>query len=116
MLWSMAYPTLLRTRAVAYLQAEGSHAEAARIFQVCPKTLYNWMQRHQETGDLRPRSGPGKPRQLDYETLRDYVASHFDHTLHELGRHFGVSYRTIDQALKTMKITRKKNSPVRRAR
>lgn len=112
----MAYPTVLRTRAVAYLQSGGTLTHAATIFQVCPKTLYNWQRQHTATGDLRPRPGPGKPRRLDYEALRDYVVTHPDQTLHELGRQFDVSYRTIDQALKTMKVTRKKNSPVRRTR
>ena len=112
----MAYPTALRTRAVDYLQAGGTYADAETIFQVCRKTLYNWVIRRTHTGDLRPIPAPGKPRRLDYEALRGSIANHSDRTLHELGRQFGVSYRTIDQALKTMKLTRKKNSTIRRAR
>ncbi len=112
----MAYPTVLRTRAVDYVQAGGTYADAETIFQVCRKTLYNWVTRHVHTGDLHPTPVPGRPRRLDYEALRGYVAAHSDRTLHELGREFGVSYRTIDQALKTMKITRKKNSTLHRAR
>ncbi len=61
----MPYSMDLRTRVVKFVREGGSKAEAARHFQVCPATVYNWLNRE----DLCPTLVKRRRRKLDWSAL-----------------------------------------------
>jgi len=98
----------LRVRAVSYVRSGGSKAEAARLFGVTRRTIYNWL----EMGDdlrQKVKPGPKSSRKVCEERLKELVAARNDARLIELARHFGVHPSTISRVLKRLDITRKKN-------
>ena len=114
---SNAYSLDLRERVVAYVQAGGDRKEACHIFQIGRDTLYRWLRLHQTEGSLAPRlRGKYAPRKLDDVVVAQYIATHPDATLAELGEEFAVSAVAMWKACRRLQITRKKNAPVRRAR
>jgi transposase len=78
------------------------------MFNINPRTLYNWMKQRRETGSLKP----GKPIRgavkVKEEPLRQYVKDHPDAYLREIAEHFGCVNSEIHRRLKRLGITRKK--------
>jgi len=106
----MPYSMDLRTRVVTFVKEGGSKAEASRRFQVCPATVYNWLNRE----DLRPTVVKRRQRKLDWAVLEQHVKDHPNARLCDRAAHFGVNIHAIWYALKQMKITRKKTAKVSR--
>ena len=84
-----AYSLDLRQRVVsAYEQGEGSIAEIASRFGVCPAFLKKMLRQWRESGDLSPRPhGGGKPKSLterQQRLLRRKVREEGDISLAEL--------------------------------
>ena len=62
----MAYSVDLRKRVVAGVLEQGlSVVEAARVFQVGSATVERYLRQFRESGELSPRTSPGRPRLLD---------------------------------------------------
>jgi transposase len=100
----------LRKRVIDFVRGGGSKTEAARRFQVSRASVYNWT--NAPDGLAYQRPGPKGPRRLDWQALRQEVATHPDRTQQERARQFGVSRHCIWQALQQMKLSRKKNAGV----
>jgi len=110
---SNAYSLDLRERVVAYVQAGGDRKEACHIFQIGRDTLSRWLRQYQTEGNLAPRPrGKYAPRKLDDVMVAQYIATHPDATLAELGEEFAVSATAMWKACRRLHITRKKNASV----
>jgi transposase len=106
----------LRQRIVdAFHRGEGRHAEIARRFGVCARTVANLLRLQRETGSVSPRPhGGGNPAAFSGEKLQELralVAGHPDATLEELREMSGVSCSvvTVHNTLKRLKLPRKKS-------
>ncbi|MFP4098905.1 MAG: IS630 transposase-related protein [Alphaproteobacteria bacterium] len=58
----------LRVQALSYIRAGGSKAEAARLFGVTRRTLYNWLERGDELAQT-VKPGPKGSRKVCEEDL-----------------------------------------------
>ncbi len=78
----MAYSVDLRKRVVAGLLEQGlSLSEASKLFQVGTATVERYLRQYRATGDLTPRTSPGRPRLVDAlqeERLRQQLDQHND--------------------------------------
>lgn len=111
------YSIDLRERVVAYVEQGGSKAAAVVLFQVSRRTVYYWLERKRKTGSLKPNElKKYKTRKLDETKLIQHIEAQPDATLEETAEQFGVSHVAIWYAFKRLKITRKKNGPVPRAK
>lgn len=62
----MAYSVDLRKRVVAGVLEQGlSIGEAAKLFQIGSATVERYLRQFRESGELSPRTSPGRPRLLD---------------------------------------------------
>jgi putative transposase len=99
----MTYSIDLRERVLSYIEEGGSHAAAASLFKVTPRTIYNWLHR----GTLEPKKHGLRHRKLDKKLLAQHVRDYPDALLRERAAHFGVHVNAIWVALRTMKIVKK---------
>lgn len=106
----MAYSSDLRKRVLAFIEAGGKKTQACRQFSIARATLYTWL--NAEDPLVRQKPGPRGPRTLDLDALRKHVADFPDQTQAERASHFGVSEFCVYYGLKTLGITRKKNTRV----
>ena len=101
----MRYSKDLRTRVLDHVRSGGSKTEAAKIYGISRRTIYNW----ERLGSEHLKPGPQKGFKICIYSLQDFIQKHPDKLLKELASHFGVTESGICKALKRAKITRKKN-------
>lgn len=100
----MSYSVDLRERVVAFVEAGGAKAEAARRFSVSEGTVHNWLKRD----NLAPIKVKRRHRKLDWKALEQHIQEKPDLRLRDRAEHFEVHTSAIWYAIKQMKITRKK--------
>jgi transposase len=100
-----------RERVVAFVSRGGSKVEAARVFGICRKSVYNYLAAD-KAGALEPRKSWGRWRKLDPDKLGAHVKGNQDATLEEMAEHFGVCVSTVWKRLGQMGITLKKSRGV----
>lgn len=112
------YPIELRARALSFLDSGKSRKDVCEIFDISPKTLFNWIKRRKETGDVQIKERPTirSHRKLTRENLLAHLEEHPDHYLTEIAEALGVKAPSVFNALKKFGISRKKNDPILRAR
>ena len=110
-----AYSLDIRKQIVAYVQKGGGKTEAARRFGVGRETVYRFL-KAAASRSLAPKTSWGRWRKLDPQQLREYVRSHADATLSEMGGVFHVSGACVWKALRKMKYTLKKSHRLPRTR
>jgi transposase len=112
---SNAYSLDLRERVVGYVADGGSREDASCIFRVGIATVQRWMALFRKGGSIAPKARkPYKSRKISEESLKKALEECPDATLSELGQVLNVSAVAVMKACKRFKITRKKNSTVRR--
>jgi len=104
----MSYSLDLRERVITFVEKGGSKTDAARIFGVCRVTIYSWLTKKAETGTLKDKPPQRGWKKLNPQALIAYVKQNPDLTLEQYGKHFGASAPSVCEALKRLKITRKK--------
>ena len=116
----MGYSYDLRERVIAAVERGDAVESVAERFQVCQRTVFDWMRIKRETGDLNPR--PGKPGpKLKLEALRSEIEALVDRspeiTLEEIKARLELTcvLTTIWNALTRWGITLKKSHAGRRA-
>ena len=107
----MSYSMDLRQRVVAFVEAGGAKAEAARRFSISEGSVHNWLKRD----NLAPTKVKHRDRKLDWEALEQHSQEQPDAKLKDRAEHFGVHTTAIWYAIKQMNITRKKTAKVSRA-
>lgn len=111
----LGYSVDFRECVLAYLLSGHSIKSASDIFQVSEKTINNWRQKVRKEGHCNPsRASRRAPRKIDDKRLIAYISQHSDATLAEIAEVFSCTPVSIFQRLKILKITRKKNHPLRR--
>ena len=108
----MSYDIKYRQRAIEYWNEGHSKAETAAVFKVGTTTLQTWKSLLKQTGSLTPKQRKDTWRKIDPEKLQKYVEEHPDAYQHEIASAFGVRLYAIQNALKRLKITRKKNHTI----
>ncbi len=109
----IAYSIDLRERVVSYIEAGGSRISASQIFSVGERTIRRWLLLKKETKSVCPKPhGGGYPAKINLTTLKEYVDSHPDKTLEDLGKEFSVSHVSIWKALRKIGYVYKKNTSV----
>ncbi|NCJ07880.1 helix-turn-helix domain-containing protein [Synechococcales cyanobacterium C] len=83
-----AYTIDLRQKIIDTYESEPiSQRELAKRFRVAPSFVVKLLKQYRETGQLAPKSRPGRPRLLDAEQMQvvqDLVEAKNDITLEEL--------------------------------
>ena len=108
----MAYDEKYRRRAVEYMAEGNTFRATAAVFRVSTSTLQGWKSKLKETGKLAPKKRKETWRKIDPEKLRVYVEEHPDAYLREIASAFACRISAVEKALKRLKISRKKNSPI----
>jgi len=108
----MSYDIKFRQKVVDYMREGHTQKETAATFKVSTSTLWEWKSQLNETGTLSPKKRKEIWRKIDPEKLRKFVAEHPDAYQHEIAAAFGVRLFAIQNALKRLKITRKKNHSI----
>ena len=108
----MSYDVKYRGRALEYMRAGHSYREAAAVFKVSTTTLQKWKKQLKESGGLEAAKRKQMWRKIDPAKLRAYVAAHPDAYQHEMAEAFGVRLYAIQNALRILGITRKKNQTI----
>lgn len=100
------------------LDSGKSRKAVCEIFEISPKTLFNWIKLRKETGDVQIKERPKvkSHRKLTRENLMLHLEKHSDHYLIEIAEALGVKAPSVSAALKKFGISRKKNDPLLRAR
>jgi len=114
---SNAYSIDLRTREVEYVEEGGSKTEAWRLLKVGRDTIYRWLKQKKDQGTLHPK--PVERRggyKLKDAILERHVQANPDQTSGEMAEALSVHSTTVHYGCKRLKISRKKNHTVQRAR
>ena len=115
----MAYSKDLRERIVnTVLEHEMTIAKAAKTFQVGTATVERYLRRYRETGDLTPRTSPGRPSGLTEreDLLKQHLAQRNDLRLEDRCKQWEqatgecVSTATMSRWIRRINITRKKDA------
>jgi putative transposase len=107
----MTYSVDLRQRVVAFVEAGGAKAEAARLFSVSEGSVHNGLKRD----NWSPTKVKRRHRKLDWKALEQQIKDEPDAKLKERAEYFRVHPSAIAYAIKEMNITRKKTAKVSRA-
>ena len=108
----MSYDIKYRQRVIAYLNEGHTEKEAAETFKVSTFTLWKWKSMLNETGTLEAKKRKETWRKIEPKKLAEYVKEHPEAYLKEIALVFGCSDVAILQALRRLKISRKKNYPL----
>ena len=112
----MSYPTKYRERTIECRQEGHTLEETKEVFEVSISTIRKWEKQLREEGHLEKKAVQRSFRTIDPEKLRTYVAEHPDAYQSEMAKEFQCSESGIRDALKRLKITRKKRQPAIRNR
>lgn len=104
----MSYSKDLRERVLAFVKSGGSKVEAARVYEVSERTVYNWEAKGMEIG----KPGPRAATKLESDKVRATVEAEPDAQQKELATRFGVNPSSMHYAFKRLGISRKKNDGV----
>ena len=112
----MSYSIDLKERVLSFIEEDGSKVKASRIFKVNLRSIFLWIKRKKEKGNLENKKIVSRRRKIDGIKLKDYVYKHPDHYLREIADVFKVSTSAIFYALKRQEITYKKKFTLQRKR
>lgn len=104
-----SYSVDLRERVLKHLEKNQNREAASRLFQVGVATIYRWLSRKKEKGNVEPLRRPYVYKKIDDQKLIDYIEKNPDHFLSEIAKHFNLTLQAVFYALKRLKITRKKS-------
>jgi transposase len=104
----MAYSIDFRKRAIEFIEEGHTEAELYEAFRIYPSNVNRWRKLLSKTNSLQPQYAKTRKRKIDKQKLVEVLERKPDLTLSELGAMFGCTKQSIDTALKTLKITRKK--------
>jgi transposase len=102
------YSLDLRKRTLEYIEETGDKLKASQLFKVGIATIYRWINRKAQTGNIEPSPKKSYKKKIDDQKLITYIEQNPDHFLSEIAAHFGTTLQAIFYALRRLKITRKK--------
>ena len=104
----MAYPTVLRQKALVYYQECKNLSQVSRVFGISLFALKQWVKLQKQTGSLEHRIKGGNATKVDKEKLLQYLTEHPDAYQYEIAEYLGCTASNVCYLLKTLGITRKK--------
>lgn len=104
------YSLDLRRRVLKYVEATADKAKASQLFKVGTATIYRWIARKKQNGNLEPSPKKAYKKKIDDHKLIAYVEKNPDHFLLEIATHFNTTLQAIFYALRRLKFTRKKKT------
>jgi transposase len=104
----MAYPTILRERALEALRKGHTKKEVNEMFGLGKNTLKNWEELEKETGALEKRPLNRKPSKIVRKALIEYYKNNPDASEADAAVHFKCHKSGIYHAKKACKLTYKK--------
>lgn len=104
----MSYSKDLRERAVKYYNAGHTLKETSEVFGTSINAISQWVKKYKETGDLSNKPLNRGFKKIDPEKLILFVEENPDAFLKEIAEEFECSIEAVRQAMKKLKITRKK--------
>jgi putative transposase len=110
----VSYSEDLRQRVVDFVREGGSKVEASRLFNVSRWCVYDWLKRENDLAG--EKTGPKGCWKLDTAKLVKLVEENPEAYLSELAEELGTGISTVWYRLNSLKISRKKNHTVQRAR
>jgi len=108
----MAYSEDMRSRVIEFVESGKGKTEAAKVFGVSRAIVFVWCKTPQKTRAEKP--GPKGSWKMDVDRLKNLLEKRPDSYQHELAKALGVTRQNISFRLKKLKLTRKKNTVVRR--
>lgn len=102
------YSVDLRRRVLAYIEETADKTKASQLFKVGIATIYRWIARQKQRGNVEPSPSKVYKKKIDDQKLIAYVEKNPDHFLSEIATHFNATLQAIFYALQRLKITRKK--------
>ena len=105
----MAYSEDFRKKAIEFIDAGHTQKELKEVFGIYPSEVIKWRKLLAATGSLKPQYPKTRNRKIDKAKLAEELERKPDATLSELALIFDCTPQSIFCALKTMKITYKKN-------
>ncbi len=111
----MSYSVDFRKRVLEVREKEDlTIEETAKRFVVSERSINRWLKRGEELAANKP--GPTTAYKIDRAALKELVEKEPDCYLDEYAEKLGSKRSTVWYNLKVLKITRKKNHPVRRTK
>ena len=101
----------LRIRVIEYINLGNNCASASRKFDISYTSVHRWYSRYKETGSYKPKPYPGKRAILSNNQFINYVDSHPNATLAQIGLHFNMSAKSAHYYMKKCNYRYKKKSP-----
>jgi len=101
----------LRRRVVEYVSKGENYAIAAKKFEVSYSSVHRWYNEYKKTGGYKPKPYPGKKAMLSNNEFINYVSSHPNATLLQIGSHFCMSAKSAHYYMKKCQFSYKKKSP-----
>ena len=112
----MSYSEDYRKRTLEYRHEGHTLEETKRVFKIAASTICHWEKQLKEEGTLKKRSCKRPFKKIDPDKLAEYVKANLDAYLHEIAVEFHCCKAAIRKALIRLKITRKKDNTLSRAR
>jgi transposase len=110
----MSYDKKFRESVLRHVEAGHTQEETRKLFGLGANTITQWKKLKEETGGLGNRPLVRGFKKIDPEKLLADVKEHPDDFNIERAERFGCNESAIRQALKRLKITRKKNGGIQR--
>ena len=111
----MSYDSKYRHRALEHWEDGHTQRETAKVFNISTSTLQEWKSQLKNTGKLESKKRVETWRKIEPTKLKEYIAEHPDAYLREIAEEFGCSVTAVMNALRRLKISRKKNHAVQRS-
>ena len=112
----MAYSVDTRKMILDYLEKGHTQKEANKELGVSIASIGKWQRMLRATGSLEDKEPQRKPRKLQNEELKAYIAAHPDAYFTEIAKYFNCSDEGVRKACKRLGITRKKKSKLYKER
>ena len=100
----------LRRRVIEYINSGKDYRSASKKFEVSYSSVNRWYRRYKETGNYEAIPYPGKKAKLSNIEFIEYVDSHQNSTLAQIGSHFGISAKSVHYYMKKCNYSYKKKS------
>ena len=111
-----AYSLDFRKAVVDYVMSGNSTEKTSKIFQVTPKTIYNWLNRYKETNSLKEKKRIGSKSSMNIDSFKTYVNNNSSATLAEIGKEFQMTSWGARYWIKKLGYTYKKNIYISRSK
>jgi transposase len=100
----------LRRRVIEYIKTGKAYRSAAKKYDISYSSVHRWYTRYKETGSYQAIPYPGKKPKLSNIEFMEYVNSHPNSTLAQIGSHFGMSAKSAHYYMKKCNYSYKKKS------